>query len=114
MTEEQKVICHKIADRYGEEHQMLKAVEEMAELSQVIIKAVNDSPNDRFQAETMKNEMLSELADVIIMTEQLVKYVDDNDCATLLDGMVNSKLNRQLKRMEEEWKIQLQRLHGRR
>lgn len=102
MTEEQKAICYKIADHYGEEHQMLKAVEEMAELSQVIIKAVNDQPNDKFQAETMKDEMLSELADVIIMTEQLVKYVADNDCATLLDGMVNSKLNRQLERMERE------------
>lgn len=102
MTEEQKAKCHKIADHYGEEHQMLKAVEEMAELSQVIIKAVNDTPNDKFQAEMMKDEMLSELADVIIMTEQLVKYVADNDCATLLDGLVNRKLNRQLERMERE------------
>lgn len=102
MTEEQKAKCHKIADHYGEEHQMLKAVEEMAELSQVIIKAVNDPPNDKFQAEMMKDEMLSELADVIIMTEQLVKYVADNDCATLLDGLVNRKLNRQLERMERE------------
>ncbi len=68
----------------------------------MIIKAVNDPPNDKFQAETMKDEMLSELADVIIMTEQLVKYVADNDCETLLDGMVNSKLNRQLERMERE------------
>ena len=102
MTEEQKAICHKIADHYGENHQMLKAVEEMAELSQVIIKAVNDPSKDRFYAETLKDELLSELADVIIMTEQLVKYVADNDCATLLDGMVNSKLNRQLERMERE------------
>lgn len=102
MTDEQKAKCHKIAYHYGEEHQMLKAVEEMAELSQEIIKAVNDPPNDKSQAETMKDKMLSELADVIIMTEQLVKYVADNDCATLLDGMVNSKLNRQLKRMESE------------
>lgn len=102
MTEEQKAKCHKIAEHYGEKHQMLKAVEEMAELSQVIIKASNDPPNDKFQAETMKDEMLSELADVIIMTEQLVKYVADNDCATLLNGIINSKLDRQLKRMERE------------
>lgn len=102
MTDEQKAKCYKIADHYGEEHQMLKAVEEMAELAQVLIKAVNDPPNDKFQAETMKDEMLSELADVIIMTEQLVKYVADNDCATILDGIINSKLNRQLERMERE------------
>jgi NTP pyrophosphatase (non-canonical NTP hydrolase) len=102
MTDEQKAKCHKIADHYGDEHQMLKTVEEMAELSQVIIKAVNDPPNDKFHAETMKDEMLNELADVIIMTEQLVKYVSDNDCATILDGIINMKLNRQLKRMESE------------
>lgn len=102
MTDEQKSKCHKIAEHYGEKHQMLKAVEEMAELSLVIIKAVNDPPNDKFQAETMKGEMLSELADVIIMMEQLVKYVDDNDCATLLDGMIDFKLKRQLERMKEE------------
>jgi hypothetical protein len=102
MTDEQKAKCHKIADHYGENHQMLKAVEEMAELSQVIIKAVNDPPNDKSQAEMMKDKMLSELADVIIMMEQLVKYVADNDCATLLDGMINFKLKRQLERMEEE------------
>lgn len=102
MTDEQKAKCHKIAEHYGEEHQMLKAVEEMAELSQVIIKAVNDPPSDRFQAKTMKGEFLSELADVIIMTEQLVKYVADNDCATLLNGIINSKLDRQLERMERE------------
>ena len=102
MTEEQKAICHKIADHYGEEHQMLKAVEEMAELAQVIIKAVNDPPKDRFYAETLKDEFLSELADVIIMTEQLVKFVSDNDCMSDLIGMIKSKLNRQLERMECE------------
>lgn len=102
MTDNQKAICHKIADHYGEEHQMLKAVEEMAELTQVIIKAVNDQPNDKFQAETMKDEMLSELADVIIMTEQLVKFVSDNDCMSDLNGMIKSKLYRQLERMERE------------
>lgn len=102
MTDEQKAKCHQIAEHYGEEHQMLKAVEEMAELSQVIIKAVNDPPNNRFQAETMKDELLSELADVIIMTEQLVKYIDDNGCTPILNGMISSKLNRQLKRMERE------------
>lgn len=102
MTDEQKAKCHKIAEHYGEEHQMLKAIEEMAELTQVLIKAVNDPPNDRFQAETMKDEFLSELADVIILTEQLVKFVRDNDCASDLNGMIKLKLNRQLERMESE------------
>ncbi len=32
MNEEQKAICHKIADHYGENHQMLKSVEECQNL----------------------------------------------------------------------------------
>lgn len=102
MNDEQKAKCHKIAEHYGEKHQMLKAVEEMAELAQVIIKAVNDPPNDKSQAEMMKDEMLSELADVIIMTEQLVKYIDDNECFDILNDEIDTKLDRQLKRMEDE------------
>lgn len=102
MTDKQKAKCHKIADHYGEEHQMLKAVEEMAELSQVLIKVMNDPPNDRFSAKTLKDKLLSELADVIITTEQLVKFIGNSGYMAELHGMIESKLSRQLKRMEEE------------
>lgn len=102
MTDEQKSQCHKIADHYGEQHQMLKAVEEMAELSQILIKAVNDPPETASVAYAMKVRFLGELADVMILTEQLVKFVNDNDYYELLSDEIDEKLNRQLKRMEEE------------
>lgn len=100
MTEEQKAICHKIADHYGEEHQMLKAVEEMAELTQAIIKYL-DGPAEW-------NDLLGELADVLIMAEQL-DYLTQRWIAPLgyehlsdVGHRISIKLNRQLERMESE------------
>lgn len=102
MTDEQKSICHKIADHYGEEHQMLKAVEEMAELTQVLIKAMNDPPKTQSDADRLKVNLLGELADVMILIEQIVKYIADSRCVDLLNDEIEAKLNRQLKRMEDE------------
>lgn len=100
MTEEQKAICHKIADHYGEEHQMLKAVEEMAELTQAIMKYL-DNP-------AKWDDLFEELADVLIMVEQL-DYITQNWVAPLgyehlsdVWHRINIKLNRQLERMERE------------
>jgi hypothetical protein len=102
MTDEQKAKCHKIAEHYGEEHQMLKAVEEMAELTQMLIKAMNDPPKIQSDAYRLKANLIGELADVMILTEQLVKYIADSRCADLLNDEIDAKLNRQLKRMEDE------------
>ena len=100
MTDEQKAICHKIADHYGENHQMLKAVEEMAELTQAIIKYIDDPAE--------WNALLGELADVLIMAEQL-DYLTQNWVAPLgyehlsdVGHRISIKLNRQLERMERE------------
>lgn len=97
MTEEQKAKCHKIADHYGEEHQMLKAVEEMAELTQAIVKKVHGDTLHEW-------EYPGELADVLIMAEQLRYMYDKSD--GVFDGRVerfiDAKLSRQLKRMERE------------
>lgn len=100
MTEEQKAICHKIADHYGEEHQMLKTVEEMAELTQAIIKYLDDPAE--------WNDLLGELADVLIMAEQL-DYLTQKWVAPLgyehspdVGHRISIKLIRQLERMERE------------
>jgi NTP pyrophosphatase (non-canonical NTP hydrolase) len=94
MTDEQKSKCHKIAEHYGEEHQMLKAVEEMAELTQAILKLRN--------YEISYHDYLKELADVTIMIGQLkyINYKSGNH--GLLGTYINEKLDRQLKRMESE------------
>ena len=100
MTDEQKDKCHEIAEHYGEEHQMLKAVEEMAELTQAIMKYL-DGPAEW-------NALIEELADVLIMAEQLdyltQKWVVPLGYEHLSDvgHRISIKLNRQLERMERE------------
>lgn len=94
MTEKNKEMCHKIADHYGEEHQMLKAVEEMAELSQAILKLRN--------YENSYHDYLKELADVTIMIGQLKYFNYKSGNYGLLEMYINEKLDRQLKRMEDE------------
>lgn len=97
MTDEQKAICHKIADHYGDEHQMLKAVEEMAELTQAIIKTIHgDALHEWYYP--------GELADVLIMVEQLRYMYDKSDGVydERVERFIDAKLTRQLKRMEEE------------
>ena len=79
----------KIADHYKLEMQELKLIEEMAELTQAIIKGD-------------KNHVYEELADVEIMLAQ-VKYLGGYD-----QGFINYwkevKINRQLKRIADERK----------
>lgn len=101
MTDEQKAKCHKIAEHYGEEHQMLKAVEEMAELSQAIMKYL-DNPAEW-------DSLIEELADVLIMTEQLDYLTRQWILSPLgyehlsdVGHRISIKLNRQLERMERE------------
>ena len=102
MTEKNKEMCHNIADYYGEKHQMLKAIEEMAELTQAIIKYIeNPCEWDAF---------CGELADVNIMIEQLnylvTKWVEPRTCNGIsdVDHRIDLKLKRQMKRIDMEVK----------
>lgn len=100
MTDEQKVICHNIADYYGEKHQMLKAIEEMAELTQAIIKYI-ENPCEW-------DALCGELADVNIMIEQLnylvTKWVEPRVYNGIgdVDHRIGLKLKRQMKRIDME------------
>lgn len=98
MTDEQKAKCHKIAEHYGLEHQMLKAVEEMAELTQQIAK--------RMSKQYSLNAYAEELADVVIMVEQLehlfTRAPYRSTKSTIVDKYIDIKLDRQLQRMESE------------
>lgn len=97
MTDEQKAKCHEIADHYGEEHQMLKAVEEMAELTQAISKNLV-TPN----SEGAWSNYYEELTDVSIMIEQLCYLLEESGEYDDLEKCIERKLNRQLERMERE------------
>ena len=98
MTEEQKAKCHKIADHYGEEHQMLKAVEEMAELTQAIVKGISGE-NPQY---SVNMNLIEEYADMMIMMEQLKFFMHSHGVLGAVRYNIEYKLNRQLERMERE------------
>ena len=84
-----------IADLYGRRHQCLKCLEEMAELSVEIAKYLESGVPDGLQHVPFRLEQ--ELADVIIMVEQL-KYLVNS---AFVDQEIERKLERQMQRMEE-------------
>lgn len=93
MTEDQKAKCHEIAEHYSQDHQKIKAIEEMAELQAELTRDLNFG-------DTTLRKIIEEIADVIIMTEQLVYFYDRTDLS--LSKFIDAKLNRQLLRMESE------------
>ena len=96
MTDEQKAKCHQIAEHYGEEHQMLKAVEEMAELTQAIVKGISG------EYPLYSMSLCEEYADMVIMMEQLKVFMHDHGVLRDVRRFIDYKLNRQLERMESE------------
>lgn len=82
----------KIADHYGLNHQKIKLIEEMAELTQAICKGRDLS-------------IIDEIADVEIVLEQ-VKYLMCINAGVEAQKMF--KINRQLKRIENENKKDIQ------
>ena len=82
----------KIAEHYGLNHQKIKLIEEMAELTQAICKGRDLS-------------IIDEIADVEIVLEQ-VKYLMGINADVEAQKMF--KINRQLKRIENESKKDIQ------
>lgn len=61
MTDEEIVVCKKAIDTFGAAHQQLKAVEELSELIQAVMRALEGD----------KHNVEEEIADVEIMLTQL-------------------------------------------
>ena len=76
---------------WGKDPQMLQVIEEMSELTKEICKYIRGNDNEI--------EIAEEVADVMIMIEQIVYLfgIDDK-----VDKMIDYKLNRQLRRMDSE------------
>lgn len=91
MKSHQIETCRSIANHYGREHQVLIAIEEMSELTKELCKY--------FRRFDRKKEIVEEVADAQIMLEQLIELFGiEGD----VDKMVDYKLNRQIRRMEQE------------
>ena len=91
MKSHQIETCKSIANHYGREHQVLIAIEEMSELTKELCKY--------FRRYDRKKEIIEEVADAQIMIEQLIELFGINN---EVDRMVDYKLNRQIRRMEQE------------
>ena len=87
--DEEKV--KKIAEHYGLKNQWRQLAEECSELS------VESSHSAR-KGTTVK--IIEEMADVMIMIEQVVYLAKIDKCD--IEDCINYKINRQLKRIEEE------------
>ena len=83
--------CKTIANHYGKDSQMLIAIEEMSELTTELCK--NKRGYER------KKEITEEIADVKIMLVQLTALFG---IEKEVDDMVDYKIRRQLRRMEQE------------
>ncbi len=97
MTEEQKSKCRMIYEHYGLDNQLRILQEECAELIQAASKHLRAQEAGKPIAQS-KAALLEEVADVMIMVEQ-VKGIFTG---TALDAMIESKLNRQLGRIRSE------------
>ena len=87
-------ICKLAVDTYGKESQINQAFEEMGELMVAI--------NHWRRGRATKADIFSEIADVIIMCEQLCYVVDGTDeCVNICSDIIDQKLKRQEKRLEE-------------
>lgn len=77
---------------YGLSAQTSKAVEELIELSEILVKYMNKGDLDR-------DELYEEMADVLIMVEQL-KIIYNIDTAAL-QQVIDMKIDRTLERMDD-------------
>lgn len=87
----QSEACQTIANFYGDDSQMYMAIEEMSELTKEICK-YKRLPNNY-------DKIADEIADVKIMLEQL-EYIFG--VSREVEERVNYKLDRQLRRIEQE------------
>lgn len=87
----QSETCQTIANFYGDDSQMYMAIEEMSELTKEICK-YKRLPNNY-------DKLADEIADVKIMLEQL-EYIFG--VSKEVEERINYKLDRQLRRIEQE------------
>ena len=85
-----------LIDHYGHESQKMMLLEEMAELQKEICK--------EFRGELSKDAVTEEVADVLIMLEQVQMMYDISDIKLL--EITSEKLVRQLRRIVDE-KVEL-------
>ena len=98
MNAKQEKICSSILNHYGLENQLGICQEECAELIQALSKYVRLKKAGYNEIERTKNNITLEIADVLIMIQQIKEGLNISD--EELNYMINFKLDRQVGRME--------------
>lgn len=91
-----------IADHYGYDAQSRQCMEEMAELTQAINKfwrVCGNGQKTEKGIQDCRDNLTEEMADVQIMLWQIEYLLSAEN---MIEEMIEKKLNRQLKRIEEE------------
>lgn len=87
---DQSVILQKAIDHYGEDHQVNKTIEELAELIVQLAKRQNE--------QGLRIHLLEEIADASIMIDQ-TKIIFGKD---LIESIITEKLHRLRERINED------------
>ncbi len=93
-----------IARFYCYEGQTEQLIEECAELIQAVQKIKRAAQGSGGTVEETTAQMAEEIADVMIMCEQVKFYLAALDEPVEIDSIINKKLDRQLTRIEVEKK----------
>ena len=102
MPEEKETIFQDAIDTFGEEYQIRKAIEELLELATALSHYCDEhrdeNKNPLFQ-EDIGRMVASELADVMVITEELKILFNDQD----IEGEYNRKIARLRERIKRKW-----------
>lgn len=89
-------VLQECVDTYGAEAQVDMAVEEMSELTKALLKYRRKEAQGSKDLETARENILEEVADVIIMLTQLIMIYGGRD---LVQETIENKVDRQIKRL---------------
>mgnify|MGYP001184884568 CR=1 FL=1 len=96
MPEEKETIFQDAIDTFGEECQIRKAVEELLELA---IELSHYADEYREDSPGIEDAIVSEIADVMVITEELKIVFKDQD----IEGEYNRKIARLRERIKKRW-----------
>lgn len=107
-THEELKVLQSAIDHYGEDNQLDMAIEEMAELTKAICKykrAVKERERDICYSTAKdvifaKGDIVEEIADVLIMIEQLTMIFDCKK--RMMSAIAREKIRRLKRRMDRE------------
>ena len=102
MPEEKETVFQDAIDTFGEEYQIRKSIEELLELATALSHYCDEhrdeNKNPLFQ-EDIGRMIASELADVMVITEELKILFKDQD----IEGEYNRKIARLRERIKKRW-----------